>query len=660
VNKFKQALIAIMIAIVFIFVYSTTYNQAESKVYDYMVKHVLTQKLPFDMNKKCDGSDDIVLIVIDSKTVEKYRWPWKREVNCKIFDFFSSYAKPKVVVSDSILLTLDKEHPDSDKKYFNSLKKMDNLVVGFMPSINSWEDKDFGEMFDSQFKKYSLNLIDNTSKSPLLYESILPLPKLYMDSIKYTGSVSMISGAINGNIGRYSIDEVYRNHEYFLKYNNGIYPSLALRAFLIAKNNPKIVISDKSLEFPELNYKINLQKNKYQSISPLRFYKTSYGVYSHQNYSAVDIMDSFEALENGKKPIIAPDAFNDKIVVIGANVPAGTGLNDNKNTSVSINHPGVDIQATAIDNIMHNDFITILPSWFNLLITLLGMLLVFKSIKNCNLYKSVVFTLVLLGVYLFISFVCFYFKIIINIITPIVMFILTTILGYTHKYILENRSKEKVKTAMGKFMSKGVMQNVIQNIDNLGLGGKRSVVTVLFADIRGFTTLSEQISPQEVSKILNEYFTEMEPIITEHNGIINKFIGDAIMAIFGEPIQDKNHAMNAVKCAYKMIQRVDKLQSKWEQEGKPKIEIGVGIATGEVFVGNIGSINRMEYTVIGDTVNLASRLEGYNKTYKSKILINTKTYESVKNIADVVKLSDVQIRGKAKKIDIYEVLKVKI
>ncbi len=261
-NKVKQILMAIMIAIVFIFVYSTTYNQAEPKVYDYMVKHVLTQKLPFDINKKCNGSDDIVLVVIDSKTVEKYRWPWKRELNCKIFDFFSRYSKPKVVVSDSILLTLDKEYPESDKKYFNSLKKMDNLVVGFMPSINSWEDKDFGEMFDSQFKKYSLNLIDNTSKSPLLYESILPLPKLYMDSIKYTGSVSMISGAINGNIGRYSIDEVYRNHEYFLKYNNGIYPSLALRAFLIAKNNPKIVISDKSLEFPELNYKINLQKNK--------------------------------------------------------------------------------------------------------------------------------------------------------------------------------------------------------------------------------------------------------------------------------------------------------------------------------------------------------------------------------------------------------------
>ena len=207
-------------------------------------------------------------------------------------------------------------------------------------------------------------------------------------------------------------------------------------------------------------------------------------------------------------------------------------------------------------------------------------------------------------------------------------------------------------------MSQDVIKRVIQDIDNLGLGGKRANVTVLFSDIRGFTSMSEQMTPQEVSKILNEYFTEMEPIITQYNGIINKFIGDAVMAVFGEPIQDKNHAINAVKCAYAMLQKVKELQKKWAQEDKPKIEIGIGIATGEVFVGNIGSINRMEYTVIGDTVNLASRLEGYNKTYKTKLLISPTTYENIKGFVDVIKISDVQIRGKANKMDIYEVLRV--
>ena len=238
------------------------------------------------------------------------------------------------------------------------------------------------------------------------------------------------------------------------------------------------------------------------------------------------------------------------------------------------------------------------------------------------------------------------------------MFIITMLIGYTHKFVLENKSKEKVKLAMGKYMSPDVMKRVIMNIDNLGLGGKKATVTVLFSDIRGFTSMSEQMTAQQVSEILNEYFTEMEPIITKYNGIINKFIGDAVMAIFGEPIQDKNHAENAVKCGYEMILKVKELQKKWAEEGKPKIEIGVGINTGEVFVGNIGSINRMEYTVIGDTVNLASRLESYNKVYKTKILISNSTYEATKNIIETMKISNVEIRGKSHKMDIYEVLKV--
>ena len=170
--------------------------------------------------------------------------------------------------------------------------------------------------------------------------------------------------------------------------------------------------------------------------------------------------------------------------------------------------------------------------------------------------------------------------------------------------------------------------------------------------------MSEKLTPEEISLILNEYFTEIEPIITKYNGVINKFIGDAVMAIFGEPIQDKNHALNAVLCANAMLKKVKQLQEKWLYEGKPKIEIGVGINTGDAFVGNIGSEKRLEYTVIGDTVNLASRLESYNKIYKTNFLISSSTYDEVKGYVDVIKISEVQIRGKAKKMNIYEILRI--
>lgn len=659
-NKIKQNFTATIIAFIFIFVAFITYNMAEHKAYDFMTKNVLIQKLPFDNHKKVYGSNDIVLVVIDAKTVQKYRWPWKREVNCKIFEYFAKYAKEKVVIHDSILVSLDKENPDSDQKFFNTLSKFDNLIEGFMPSLKPWENKTLGEKYDNDFAKYSVAVEDKTTPKPLLYESFMTFPQSYLNVVKHAGSVSMISGPISGNINKFAIDEIYRNHEFFFKYKGKVYPSLALKTFLLINNNPRTVISDSYLEFPEMKYKIKLNKNQFQQISPIRFYKRIDGIYSHTYYSACDIMDSYENLMRGKKPLIDPSVFKDKIVIIGANVPAGTGLNDNKNTPVTINHPGVDIQATAIDNIMHNDFLKILPRWFNILITFIGMFFVYLFIRINNLYKSIYSTFAILIAYLLFAITCFYFKTVVDVLTPIVMFILTTIIAYTHKFVLENKNKEKVKSAMGKYMSQDVMKRVIQDIDNLGLGGKRASVTVLFSDIRGFTSMSEQMSPQQVSEILNEYFTEMEPIITKYNGIINKFIGDAVMAIFGEPIQDKNHAQNAVKCAYAMLQRVRELQKKWSKEGKPKIEIGVGISTGEVFVGNIGSINRMEYTVIGDTVNLASRLEGYNKTYKTKLLISPNTYNEVKGIVDVIKISDVQIRGKANKMDIYEVLKVEL
>ena len=180
----------------------------------------------------------------------------------------------------------------------------------------------------------------------------------------------------------------------------------------------------------------------------------------------------------------------------------------------------------------------------------------------------------------------------------------------------------------------------------------------MFADIRGFTSISEKLSADEVTEILNEYFTAVEPIIRKHNGVLNKFIGDAVMAIFGEPIQDKNHAQNAVRCASDMHKEMIKLQQKWDEEGKPHIEIGIAINTGEAFVGNIGSPERIEYTVIGDTVNTASRIESYNRVYKTRFLISETTYEKVSRICDVIKIREVPIRGKSRKINLYEVLRI--
>ena len=240
------------------------------------------------------------------------------------------------------------------------------------------------------------------------------------------------------------------------------------------------------------------------------------------------------------------------------------------------------------------------------------------------------------------------------ILSVIALVVLTTSATYYYRFLIEDNKKLKIQKAIKKYLP----YNVVENIDNVKLGGKKKDITVLFADIRNFTTITESMDASSTTQILNEYFSTLVPIIEEHKGVLNKFVGDAVLAIFGDPDTNSNHALNAVKCANKMLKKVKILREKWLEEGKPKIEIGVGIATGETFIGNIGSQNRLEYTVIGDTVNTANRIESYNKVYKTNFLISESTYERVKNYVDAITIKNVSIRGKSNKINLYEIVKL--
>ena len=634
----KGLLLFISILIFMLLAYSISNNFFEPKAYNFMVKNFTAKEV---------GSEDITIIVIDDRSIGRYRWPWKRELYCKIFDYFHKYASPSVIINDSILATLDHENPKSDKKYFDTIKNIDNMVVGFdfLPIRTERISKQYDAKFNNKF------LIDIDDKRIFipqdLYKSIIPYPNPYFNAVKMAGSVKM----------PVSKDSFLRSTPYIIQYNNELYPSLALRAFAYLNNNEGYEITDKYIIGKKSNIKIPKNYDINGFFTYIRYYKKLQGNYSHKTYSAIDIMDSYDALQKGKKPIINPSIFNKKIVFIGANVKAAaTGLSDVQRTPISNEHSGVDIQATALDNLLNNNFMSQLSPSKNLFITFILMLSAYLLIRHFSLFISATSILLITITYLIVCANCFTKGIAINVITTISLEFITMIFAYSHRFMIEGRNKEKIKTAMGKYISEDIMKRVVKNIDELKLGGKKANVTVLFSDIRGFTSMSEKLSADEVSVILNEYFTEMEPIVTKHHGVINKFIGDAVMVIFGEPIQDEKHPINAVKCAYEMLQKVDELQQKWLNEGKPKIEIGVGINTGEAFVGNIGSENRMEYTVIGDMVNLASRIESYNKVYKTNFLISSSTYACVKNIVDVIKISNVTIRGKAKKMDLYEVI----
>lgn len=643
VKNLKSLIIVFSILIFMSVAYFISIKFFELKAYNYMVKNFTATK---------HGSDNIVIIVIDDKSLNRIRWPWKREMYNKIFEYFHQYSTAKVVGFDATIATPDVENPESDLRFYSAIKGMNNLVVGFVPLKAPYLSKIDGEKYDKSFKKkFSITIEDKRSrKMPSSYLSLSKFPKGYFDSVSKVGSFTTSSDS-DGNI---------RIVNQLIDYKGELYPSLSLRMYQVLHPNNTLIISNHSVTVADSKLKIPSFYDGDGVYNYLRYYKEySDSGYTHKTYSAIDIMDSYDNLKKGRQPIISPQVFEDKIVFVGANAKAtATGLEDVVSTPITDRHAGVDVQATNFDNLLHNEFLTTSTTMQDILILIIYLALTFIMIRYFSLFISLGLIALMMVSYIAFCILCYHFNYVVNVITPIMLQIITMVMAYSYRFILEGRNKEKIKNAMGRYISQDVMKNVVKNIDSLKLGGKRANVTVLFADIRGFTSMSENMSAEEVSVILNEYFTEIEPIIAKYNGVINKFIGDAVMAIFGEPIQDKNHAMNSVKCANEMFEKVEELQKKWLKEGKPKIEIGVGINTGEAFVGNIGSETRLEYTVIGDMVNLASRIESYNKVYKTRFLISSTTYEQVRDIADVIKISEVAIRGKAKRLNIYEVLRL--
>ena len=624
-------------------------------VYGFLVRN-------FVSNSK-NSSQNTIIIAFDDRTAEKYTNWDSSSTLADLLDYFYTYTKNNSIALD---ISNQKHNPTNEGmvKKLDFLKKMPNLTTGFTPSKDSDQNKPTFESFKNNQK---LNV-------KIVGKDIYPKRFFGIENI----SEYLAAQKINLGSVYFKEDEITHqvyNSEYLVRIGEDFYPSLALKTYLLENNTNNIILDNYNIIIPKTGQKIPINVSKEGLIkTPLWFYANFEGItYSHSSISAYRILDTYYALKKGitpqnhpelydlnsKNPLIDPENFQNKTIFIGDNITGPSA--DVVKTPISERHPGVDVQATAYDNLCFGDFLQkdgLLVLALDLFSFLILSILVFGIILKTRVFKGLLSIIGLNFVYFIAVIILALCGIITNPVIPIGAEIITFVFGYSFKFITENRNKEKIKQAMGKYLSQDIMKNVVNNIDDLKLGGKRAIVTVLFSDIRGFTSISEKMSAEDVTKILNEYFTEMEPIITKYNGVINKFIGDAVMAIFGEPIQDLNHPVNAVRCAYEMLQKVAYLREKWLMEGKPKIEIGIGICTGEVFIGNIGSEARMEYTVIGDTVNLASRIESFNKVYKTNLLVSSSTYSYISDVADVIKINEVKIRGKAQKMNIYEVLRI--
>ncbi len=643
----NSKLIFIIFAFVFVVVYLLSSSILRLKSYNLMTKLALLNK---------QASNDVVLVIIDDKSLQEIgRWPWKREYYVEIFDFFENYTKAKLIGYDGLIVAPDTEHVKSDQKFFSKVKDFKKLTAGIAYSYDNFQKGIDKKALDELLKtKTDIRVIDKRSKKHTQKEETLKsytvLQKEYFKNINSLGAVVVPEDE----------DGYIRKASQLINYEDEFYPSLALSMYQKYSGISDFIITDKYLwGFTDhLTLKIPIENRGGFTSSYICYYKTKDGVYSHKKYSASDIIKSYRALKKGEIPVINPEDFDGKVVFVGANANA-QALSDTARTPIGENFSGLDIQATNFDNLMNQNFFKVVTPYYSFLICVFIFILVFILAGILPVAQALLASVCVMFLYLFFAFVMFYNKIAVNLILPELFILVALLCAYSYRYLIEGAKKEKMQNAMGKYLSYDVMQNVVENIDHIELGGKREDISVLFADIRNFTSLSETLDADSVTNILNEYFSVLVPVVEEHNGILNKFMGDAVLVIFGSTNKkSENHALDAVKCANKMLKKVKYLQEKWLDEGKPKIEMGIGISSGEAFVGNIGSIDRLEYTVIGDTVNTASRIENYNKVYRTNFLISESTFKRVENHVDTIAIKDVVIRGKANKVTLYEVIRL--
>ncbi len=347
----------------------------------------------------------------------------------------------------------------------------------------------------------------------------------------------------------------------------------------------------------------------------------------------------------------------DRIVLIGT---TAVGLGDVRVTPVGEVFPGVEIRANTIQNLLDGDFV-IRPGWMVLFdvvtMLLLGLLLAWL-LPRLGFKASTLLTLGLAGAYLLLAIVEFrlqlvWFKVVYPLLLLTLLFVSTTLVHY----LGAERERRGIKRAFQHYVPPAVVDRILDRPEQLGLGGEKRELTVLFSDIRGFTTIAEGLPPERLVQLLNDYLTHMTEQVFRHEGLLDKYIGDAMLAVYGAPIAHPDHAKRACRSALDMVRAARILHAEWIAQGLPSLDLGVGINTGPMVVGNMGSKTRFDYTVIGDAVNLGSRIESLNKQYGTHILVSEFTWRQVKDEFLYMREIDVAtVRGRSEPVRLYELM----
>ena len=353
---------------------------------------------------------------------------------------------------------------------------------------------------------------------------------------------------------------------------------------------------------------------------------------------------------------VGQEELSGKIVLVGA---TAAGIHDIHTSPFGPLFPGVEIHANIMESILQNDYL-MRPEWLSILdllmIALSGLFLGLVSQKYKAYGAATFLAFGMLG-YLAFDFYLFTQKgLWVNTVYPIFtqLFVYSGLILYHFGF--EQREKRFIKGAFSQYLAPTVVNQLVDNPDFLKLGGERREITAFFSDVAGFSSISEKLEPEKLVKLLNDYLTKMTDIILKYEGTVDKFEGDAIIAFFGAPLIFKDHALRSCLVSVEMQECLETMRTEWRAQGEPELFMRIGVNTGPAVVGNMGSTTRLDYTMMGDSVNLAARLEGVNKQYKTYTMISESTYEQAKDGIEAREVDLIRVVGKREPVRIYELL----
>lgn len=545
-------------------------------------------------------SSDILILEIDDRSIEKIgQWPWRREVFAQVFSLLNK-SKPKSIGLDVMMSEPSRFGKEDDMLLADALGKISYPVVIPVEALG-----------------LNIDRTDTSSSEDFLR----PLSIFQAQRNVSLGHVNLINDR----------DGIVRSLPFKIKDSHGdTYEALAYKA----------------IERSGFEIKGN------SNIDPIERI-----VFSGPSGS-VRRIPFWKVLEE----VVSSEIFENKIIFIGA---TAADLHDEKPTPFDkgTQMSGVEIQAQIGNMILNNYRIRglsdiILFAWF--LVASLIPCLLFYFVKTVQ--KAIFFNLFAGIIYSVIIIFLFDVGIVANFVHINIAWMLATLASFFYRFLTTDKEKKEMKAVFSKYVSTDVLDEILKDTSRVKLGGEEREVTVFFSDIRNFTTLSEGMSPSRLTGFLNKYFTRMTGIVLRRRGVVDKYIGDAIMSFWGAPIDNKEQALDAVLTSLDMIDTLGDFNKENNKEGDPEIDIGIGLNTGRVTVGNMGSEARFDYTIMGDVVNLASRLESQTKTYGVKIIIteSTKNKLGAENIEKygilIRELDKIKVKGKKEFATIFEVV----